>query len=244
MVYRRFTMIMLMAFCTSAVFSQSCIIYKKERDGIYIGVDARMILYSVSNSKGRVESSYVSMCKIDRVKNISFAVTGHAANVAMDEARYLLNAEPEFPAAITRYTKAFGQKLADMLETDRLTNIEQFRKKFVAGSLLGGAVFVYYENGVLTGRVIRIRLTTQPSEKATVSTDNYPIDSIGITPGAIGTRNVILKPNVWKKGAVHGINNLINIEKMANPSEFEGVVDILFISSKNEMEWVQGRKCR
>ena len=89
----------------------------------------------------------------------------------------------------------------------------------------------------------RIILLYPPNQKASISTENVPIDSIGATGSTKGIRTVIFKNDIWKKGPVHGINNLINIEKFANPTQFDGNVDVLFLSNKNEMKWVQSKKC-
>lgn len=242
MVYRSFLLVVVGTMYLSGLFSQSCIVYKKESEGLYIGVDSRITSYSMDKDTRRVETSELSICKIERVDSIMVAVTGHGANLAMDEAKYLLRAEPQFEDAITRFTKSFGQKLADILETERLTN-PGFKTKYKAGEVLGGALFAYYQNGVLKGRMTRIILLYPPNQKASISTENVPIDSIGATGSTKGIRTVIFKNDIWKKGPVHGINNLINIEKFANPTQFDGNVDVLFLSNKNEMKWVQSKKC-
>ena len=94
------------------------------------------------------------------------------------------------------------------------------------------------------GHVINISVISHPTEKATVTTRNEIIDSIGIAGSSIGIKNVVFNKDVWKKGAVKGINNLLSIEKIANPTEVGGVADILFVSTKNEIEWVQRKKCQ
>lgn len=224
--------------------SQSCIVYKKEKDGIYIGADTRMVSYVTNESNRRVEPTYVSICKIDKVDSVHFAVTGHHANLALNEARTVLQNTKPFSDAVALYATTFGQKLADMLETTRHEKPDFYKKNFPTGLVLGGSVFFYYQNGILNGRVVRITLISAPSEKATVTTKNDNLDSIGIAGNAIGTRNILYNSDVWKKGAVTGIKNLIGIEKMASPTQLEGVADILFVSSKNEAEWVQRKTCQ
>jgi hypothetical protein len=228
---------------TTAVFSQSCIIYKKETDGIFIGADIRLVSYSAYGATSQVEANYSSVCKIGNVDNIYFAVTGYVADIALIEARNACQNKKILSDIVSQYVESFGQKLADALEADRGSKFEFFKKKFPAGSVLGGSVFFSYENGVLTGRVIKITLVSQPTEKATITTRNEIMDSIGIAGSAIGIRTVLFNKDIWKKGAVRGITNLIEIEKIANPNEVEGDVDILFVSSKNEKEWVRRKKC-
>lgn len=228
----------------SIAFSQSCIIYKKEKDGIYIGADTRMVSYVTNESNRRIEPTYLSICKIDHVDSVHFAVTGFSANIALDEARTILQNTKKFTDAVAQYATTFGQRLADMLETTRHEKAEFYKKNFPAGLILGGSIFFYYHDGVLNGRVVRITLASQPSEKATVITNNDDLDSIGVAGNGMGTRNILFNRDVWKKGAVTGIKNLIGIEKMASPSQVEGTPDILFVSNKNEAAWVQRQKCQ
>lgn len=211
---------------------------------MYIGADSRMISYVLNVSTQKIEPSYLSICKIDQVENVHFAVTGHAADMGLTEAKDILKNTRPFPDAIALYATTFGQKLADMLETTRRTMAEFYKRNFPAGTILGGSVFFYYENGTLTGKVVKIQLMSQPNEKATVATWNDNIDSIGVAGNTMGTRNILFNSDVWKKGAVKAINNLIGIEKIASPTQVEGTVDILFVSSKNEIEWVQRKKCQ
>jgi hypothetical protein len=239
----RFSLVLISVLLSSVIFSQSCIVYKKEKDGIYIGADTRMVSYVTNESNRRIEPTYLSICKIDQVDSIHFAVTGYSANIALDEARKILQNTKPFSDAVALYATSFGQKLADMLETTRHEKPDFYKKNFPAGLVLGGSIFFYYEKGILNGRVVRITLITQPSEKATVATKNDNLDSIGVAGNNIGTRNILYNSDVWKKGAVTGIKNLIGIEKMASPSQVEGVADILFVSSKNEVEWVQRKRC-
>ncbi|MBC7828998.1 MAG: hypothetical protein H7122_14710 [Chitinophagaceae bacterium] len=230
-------------FSTSMIFAQSCIIYKKEKDGIYLGADTRMVSYAINETGRFTEPVHSSICKMGNVNHVRFAITGYAADIALTEAKNILQGTKIFAEAIKQYTTSFGQKLANILEADRSTMLDYFKKKFPAGSTVGGSVFFYYENGLLVGRVIKIILVSQPTEKAVITTLNENIDSIGIAGSAIGIRAAILNKDVWKKGAAKAINNLIEIERMANPAEVGGVADILFVSSKNEMEWVQRKKC-
>lgn len=241
---RFFLFFLLVILNSSVIFSQSCIVYKKDKDGIYIGADTRMVSYVTNESNSKIEPSYLSICKIDQVDNIHFAVTGYSANIALNDARTILQNTKPFTDAVNLYATSFGQKLADMLETTRHAKAAFYKKNFPAGLVLGGSIFFYYENGILTGRVVRLTLISEPSEKAVVSTRNDNLDSIGVAGNGIGTRNILYNSDVWKKGAVKGINNLIGIEKMANPSQVEGVADILFVSTKNEVEWVQRKKCQ
>ena len=235
--------VLLLAF-SSILSSQSCIVYKKEKDGIFIATDTRMVSYSINESTRRIEPSYLSICKIDHVDSIHFAVTGYAANIALTEAKALFQNTNSFSDVVALYTTSFGQKVADMLETTRHTKPDFYKKNFAAGSILAGAVFVYYEKEKLVGRVVNITLVSQPSEKATVATRNDLIDSIGMVGSTIGTRNILFNADIWKRGGVTGINTLIRIEKMASPKEVEGLVDILFVSVTNKGEWLQRTKCQ
>lgn len=229
---------------SSIVFSQSCIIYKKEKDGIFVGADSRMISYSMNESTKRIEPGNFSICKIDHLDSIHFAITGHATNIALSEATRILQSTKPFLEAVNVYVTSFGQKLADMLETTRHVNPKFYKNNFPTGIILSGSIFFYYENEQFIGRVVKITLVSQPFEKALVLTHNDAMDSIGVAGNGIGTRNILFNNDVWKKGAVKGINNLIGIEKMANPTQVEGVVDILFVSSKNKIEWLQRNKCQ
>ena len=223
--------------------SQGCIIYKKEQDGIFIGADTRLVSFTLNESTRRPESSYTSICKMDQVNNINFAVTGYAADIGLSEARTVMQNTKVFTDAIELYTKSFGQKLADILETDRLTKSDLYKKKFLPGTVVGGSVFFYYENGILNGRVVRITLVSKPSQRATIETRHDPIDSIGVAGNIVGARKILFNKDVWKRGAAKGINNIIGIEKIANPTEMEGAADILFVSTKNETEWIQRKRC-
>jgi hypothetical protein len=124
-----------------------------------------------------------------------------------------------------------------------MSKSDLYKKKFLPGTVVGGSVFFFYENGILNGRVVRIVLVSQPSQKATIQTKNELIDSIGVAGNIIATGKVLFNKDVWKRGAVNGINNIIRIEKIANPEELEGVADILFVSTKNEREWIQRKRC-
>src|SRR5215204_1998086 len=208
--------------------SQSCIIYKKEKDGIYIGADSRQVSFTINESSGRPESSNLSICKMYQVNNINFAVTGYAANIGVAEAKKVLQNTRVFADAIEAYIKSFGQKLADVLETDRLSKSDLYKKKFLPGTVVGGSIFFYYDNGILNGKVVRIILVSQPSQKATIETRQELIDSIGVAGNVVVTGKILFNKDVWKRGAVNGINNIIRIEKIANPEELEGVADILF----------------
>lgn len=241
---RVFLFLILLLASSSILFSQSCIIYKKEKDGIFIGADTRMVSYSINEKTRRIEPSYLSICKIDQFDSIHFAVTGFAANIGLSEATEVLQNTKPFSDAVAQYTTSFGQKIADMLETTRHVKPDFYKKNFTAGSILGGSVFFYYQKEKLVGHVVTITLVSQPSEKATVATRNDLIDSIGMVGSTIGTRNILFNGGVWKRGAITGINNLVRIEKMASPKEVEGVVDILFVSTKNETEWLQRTKCQ
>jgi hypothetical protein len=226
-----------------ASFSQGCIVYKKEKDGIFVGADVRSVTYSAHGATSQMETNYNNVCKIGNVNNIHFAVTGHAADIGLDEARKACNNKITFSDVVRIYAETFGQRLADILEADRRTMRETYSKNFPAGTVVGGSVFFFYENGTLIGRVIKITLVSKPTEKATISTRNENMDSIGVAGSTTGIGNVVFHKDIWKKGAVKGITNLIEIEKMANPNGVAGVVDILFVSNKNEEEWIQRRKC-
>ena len=225
-------------------FPQGCIIYKKEKDGIFIGADTRMVSYTVNESTRRTESSYSSICKIDQVNSINFAVTGYAADVGVSEARNVLQDKKDLTEAVELYIKVFGQKLADILETDRLKKSELYKQKFLPGTVVGGSLFFHYDNGILNGRVIRIVLVSEPSQKATIQTRQEVLDSIGIAGDLVGAKSILFNKDVWKRGAAKGINNIIGIEKIANPTDVEGIAEILFVSTKNEREWVQRKKCQ
>ena len=225
-------------------FPQGCIIYKKEKNGIFIGADTRMVSYTINESTRRPESSYSSICKIDQVNSINFAVTGYAADVGVSEARNVLQDKKEFTEAIELYVKVFGQKLADILETDRLTKSDLYKQKFLPGTIVGGSLFFHYDKGILNGRVIRIVLVSEPSQKATIQTRQEVLDSIGVAGNLVGAKTILFNKDVWKRGAPKGINNIIGIEKIANPTDVEGVADILFVSTKNEREWVQRKRCQ
>jgi hypothetical protein len=229
---------------TASTIAQSCIVYKKENDGIFIGADTRLVSYVTNASNQRVEPSVSSFCKIMRIKDYHIAATGIGADVALQEAATALQRDLKIDEAVDAFAMAFGQKLADILEKDRRTKPDFFKKKFLPGTNLGGAVFVYYNKGVLVGRVVKAVVVSPPSEVATVSRRIEMMDSIGIVGSAVATRNILYNRDVWKKGAVNGIKNIVGIEKMANPTEFDGTVDILFISNKNDTEWVQGKRCR
>lgn len=224
-------------------YCQSCIIYKKEKDGIYVGADTRQVSFTINESSHRPESNNLSICKMDQVNNINFAVTGYAADIGVAEAKRVLQNTQVFADAVEIYTKSFGQKLADVLETDRLTKSDLYKKRFLPGTIVGGSVFFYYDKGILNGRVVKIVLVSQPSQKATIETRHELIDSIGIAGKIVATEKILFNKDVWKRGAAHGINNILRIEKIANPQELEGVVDILFVSTKNEREWIQRKRC-
>lgn len=226
------------------VNSQSCIVYKKEPNGIFIGVDTRSVNFVVNENTKRTEMNFLNMCKTDRVKNISFAVTGYATDLAIKEAITTLQNVPSFQDAIIQYTYSIAKKLADMLETDRHIKPTAYKKKYPAGTILGGAVFVYYENGMLFGRVVTLTLESLPTERSLVGTTNKLIDSIGVTGSSIATRNILMNKDIWKKGTVAGINKIISLEKLANPTQLEGLADIFFVSDKNEYEWVQRNQCQ
>ena len=242
---RFFSIFIILSFLSSStVLSQSCIIYKKEKDGIFIGADTRMVSYESNETTRQIEPVYSSICKMGSVNNICFAITGFGADIAMSEAKNIFLNTKLFSDAIKKYVESVGQKIADILETERRQRIAFFKRTFPRGSNVGGSVFLYYENGALMGHVINISVISHPTEKATVTTRNEIIDSIGIAGSSIGIKNVVFNKDVWKKGAVKGINNLLSIEKIANPTEVGGVADILFVSTKNEIEWVQRKKCQ
>ena len=243
MLARFFFILSLWAGPSAVSLSQSCIIYKKEKDGIYIGADTRQVSFTLNETSRRPESNNLSICKMDQVNNINFAVTGYAANIGVAEAKKVLQNTGAFADAIEVYIKSFGQKLADILETDRVSKSDLYKKKFLPGTVVGGSVFFFYDNGILNGRVVKIVLVSQPSQKATIQTKNELIDSIGVAGNIIATGKVLFNKDVWKRGAVNGINNIIRIEKIANPEELEGVADILFVSTKNEREWIQRKRC-
>lgn len=228
----------------SLTFSQSSIVYKKESNGIFIGADTRLVSYITNPSTQRVEPDVSSLCKIMRVKDYHIAVTGFGADLALQEAATALQRELTIDEVVDVFAMAFGQKLADLLEKDRRTRPDFFKKKFLPGTNLGGAVFVYYNKGNLVGRVVKAIVVSQPTEVATVSRRIEMMDSIGIVGSSIATRNILYNRDVWKKGAANGMRNIIGIEKMANPTEFDGTLDILFISNNNETQWVQSKRCR
>ena len=244
MLARIFLILSVWSVSSETCFPQGCIIYKKEKDGIFIGADTRMVSYTINESTRRTESSYSSICKIDQVDSINFAVTGYAADVGVSEARNVLQEKKEFTEAIELYVKVFGQKLADILETDRLTKSDLYKQKFLPGTIVGGSLFFHYDKGILNGRVIRIVLVSEPSQKATIQTRQEVLDSIGVAGDLVGARRVLFNKDVWKRGAPKGINNILGIEKIANPTDVEGAVDILFVSTKNERKWVQRKKCQ
>ena len=228
----------------SNLLSQSCIVFKKENDGVFIGADTRLVSYVTNPSTLRVEPNISSLCKIMRIKDYHIAVTGVGADVALEEAALALQKDLKVDEAVDAFAMAFGQKLADLLEKDRRTRPDFFKKKFIPGANLGGAIFVYYNKGVFVGRVVKAIVVSQPTEVATVSRRIETMDSIGIVGSAIATKNILYNRDVWKKGAANGIRNIVGIEKMANPTEFDGTVDILFISNRNDTEWVQSKRCK
>ena len=229
--------------CFQQIFTQSCIIYKKDQNGIYIGADTRVVSYESTLTGKPVESNYLSLCKIHQVNSINIAVTGYEINASLDEARSACEKGKLFEDAVKLYVERFGQKLADQLEADRVTKHDLFKTKFPKDRTVGGAILFQYKDDSLVGRVVKFVLVSRPSERATIATKTGFLDSIGIVGSAIGIHRVFCNKDVWKKGAVKGINNLIDIEKMANPSEVSGVADILFVSRKNEVEWIQRKKC-
>jgi hypothetical protein len=244
MIARIFLILVVWSSSSQICFSQGCIVYKRENDGIFIGADSRMVSFTINESTRRAELSYTSVCKIGQVNNINFAVTGYAADIGVSEARNVFQNTPDFTAAIESFVKSFGQKVADILETDRLTKSDLYKQRLLQGTVVGGSLFFYYDNGILNGRVIRIVLVSEPSQKATIETRHAILDSIGIAGNIVGAKNVLYNKDVWKRGAAKGINNIIGIEKIANPTEVEGVAEILFVSTKNELEWVQRKKCQ
>lgn len=237
-------MYLVFALPVSALFSQSCIVFKKENDGIFIGADTRLVSYVTNPSTLRVEPNLSSLCKIMRIKDYHIAVTGFGADVALEEAALALQKDLTIDQAVDAFAMAFGQKLADLLEKDRRTRPDFFKKKFIPGANLGGALFVYYNKGVFVGRVVKAVMVSQPTEVATVSRRIEMMDSIGIVGSAIATKNILYNRDVWKKGAANGIKTIVGIEKMANPTEFDGTVDILFVSTRNDTEWVQSKRCK
>ena len=198
-----------------------------------------MVYYITNQTTKHTEINISSLCKIEQINNIHFAITGYAGNISLIEARNACQKAKSVFDAIKLYIQSFGQKLADILETDRMNKVGLFENKFSAGGSLGGSVFFHYENGTIIGHVVKFTLVSQ----ATIATRSEYMDLIGIVGSSIGIKNIIYNKDVWKKGGVKGINNLINIEKMANPFEVEGLADILYVSNKNEIEWVQRKKC-
>ena len=228
---------------SQAVPGQSCIVYKKESNGIYVGVDTRAIIFTVNTNTKQTEAASMNMCKTDRVNKVSFAVTGYGSDLAIDEAKKTLQEVSSFHDATIQFTSKFAQKLADILETERRVKPAQYKKRYRAGMKLGAALFLYYEQGNLVGRVVSLTLISAPTEQSLISTQNDLIDSIGVAGNALATRNVFTNKDIWKNGAVSGIKKIVSIEKMATPSDLEGVADIFFVSKSNEYEWVQQQQC-
>ena len=243
MFFRPIIFLILLLSISTFSLPQSCVVYKKEKDGIFIGADTRMVTYINDEKTQQVETSYSSLCKIEQVNNFNFAITGHGGNISLDEARKACRNEKLLPEVVKYYAVTFGQKLADMLETDRHTKPAFYKKKFLAGRNLGGSLFFHYENGVLIGLAVKFVLVSQPQDRATISTHTENMDSIGIMGSEIGIKRIVFNKDVWNKGTVNAINNLIGIEKMANPVELGGIVDILFVSNKNQLEWIQRKAC-
>jgi hypothetical protein len=236
--------ILMICLCLQRSFPQSCIVYKKDKDGIFIGADTRAVSYSSNVTTKQVETNYLSLCKIQQVNNINFATTGYGGPASLAEARSACEKEKLLADAVKLYAESFGQALANLLEADRITKNDLFKAKFPQGQTVGGSIFFQYENDSLVGRAVKFILTTSATEKVIVRTRTEYMDSIGIMGSSIGIHRVFYNKDIWKKGPVNGINNLINIEKMANPAEVSGVADILFVSRKNEVEWIQRKKCQ
>ena len=238
-----FLFILIVCLCRQHLFAQSCIVYKKDKDGIFIGADTRAVSYSRNITNKQIETSYLSLCKIDQVNNINFAITGYGCTTSLAEARSACQSAKLLADVVKVYTETFGQKLADQLEADRITKNDFFKTKFFQGRTIGGAIFFHFTNDSLAGRAVKFILISSATEKVTIRTRTELMDSIGIMGSSIGIHRVLYNKDIWKKGAVKAINNLIDIEKMANPAEVGGIADILFVSQKNEVEWIQRKKC-